>query len=110
MGFIMRNESFTCEHCGGEVTIHPTGSARNHCPHCLYSKHVDDTKPGDRLSGCHGLMRPVGMDYRKGKGDMIRHQCEKCGKEMLNKVAPDDEVVKFVKSQNKTLDFSREVL
>lgn len=110
MGFIMRNESFTCEHCGGVVSIHPTGSARNHCPHCLYSKHVDDTKPGDRLSDCHGLMRPIGMDYRKGKGDMIRHRCEKCGKEMLNKLAPDDEIVKFLKNHNKTLDFSSEAL
>jgi predicted hydrolase (HD superfamily) len=50
------------------------------------------------------------MDYRKGKGDMIRHRCEKCGKEMLNKVAPDDEVVKFVKKHNKSLDFSDERL
>ncbi len=29
---------------------------------------------------------------------------------MLNKVAPDDEVVKFVKKHNKSLDFSSEIL
>lgn len=67
MAFIMRNETFTCEHCGEKITIHPTGSARNHCPYCLYSKHVDDAFPGDRASGCCGLMEPIGTDWKKGK-------------------------------------------
>lgn len=106
----MRNESFTCDNCGQEVSIHPSGSARNHCPFCLSSKHVDDKKPGDRLSLCHGPMKPVGMDYRKGKGDMIRHRCEFCGKEMLNKLAPDDDIIGFVRKNNKTLDFSNQIL
>lgn len=48
-------------------------------------------------------MSPVGMDYRKGKWDMIRHQCQKCGKEMLNKVAPDDDVIGFVREKNKKI-------
>lgn len=91
MSFIMRNESFTCEHCSQAVSLHPTGSARNHCPRCLYSKHVDTEAPGDRLATCHGLMEPIGIDWKKGKGDMIRHRCQKCGKEMLNIVAPDDD-------------------
>ena len=108
MGFIMRNETFTCEKCSTSVPMHPTGSARNHCPHCLYSKHVDDTKPGDRLASCHSLMKPIGMDYRKRKGDMIIHECEKCKKRMLNQVAPDDEIIVFVKKLNKNLDFSRD--
>lgn len=99
----MRNESFTCEHCKKEVPLHPTGSARNHCPHCLYSKHVDEEKPGDRLSTCHGLMKPIGIDYRKNKGDMIRQKCQKCGKEMLNMVAPDDAFLAFVRENNKNL-------
>lgn len=101
MGFIMHNESFICENCRYEVSEHPTGSARNHCPSCLYSKHVDEDSPGDRLAICHGLMEPVGIDYRKNKGDMIRHRCQKCGKEMLNVVAPDDEFVAFVRKLNK---------
>lgn len=103
MGFIMRNESFDCERCGKSVAIHPTGSARNHCPYCLCSKHVDDAKPGDRLSDCHGIMEPIGIDYRKGKGDMIRHRCQKCHKEMLNIVAPDDDFLGFIKRLNKKL-------
>lgn len=100
MSFIMRNESFSCWHCGVGVTLHPTGSARNHCPVCLYSLHVDDTIPGDRLATCHGLMAPIGIDYRKNKWDMIRHRCTKCHKEMLNIVAPDDDFLGFVRKLN----------
>ena len=34
------DEAFVCEHCGKKVE--PLGySCRNHCPYCLYSKHVD---------------------------------------------------------------------
>ena len=101
MGFIMINESFSCGHCGREVPLHPTGSARNHCPHCLYSLHVDDMKPGDRASKCHGLMEPIWIDHRKNKWDMIRHKCQKCSKEMVNMIAPDDEFLRFVRELNK---------
>jgi hypothetical protein len=100
MWFIMRNESFVCENCGHNVSPHPTGSARNHCPHCLTSKHVDDEKPGDRLATCHGLMLAIWVDYRKGKWDMIRQRCQKCHKEMVNMIAPDDEFLAFVRRNN----------
>ncbi|USN58905.1 MAG: RNHCP domain-containing protein [Candidatus Peribacteria bacterium] len=93
----MINESFVCEHCDKEVSKHPSGSARNHCPFCLYSKHLDDTSPGDRASRCQGLMEPIGMDTRKNKGTMIIHQCQKCQKKMLNKLAPDDDLLSFMK-------------
>ena len=40
------DEAFVCENCGKEVK--KLGySCRNHCPECLYSKHVDKN-PGDR--------------------------------------------------------------
>ncbi|MBP9780116.1 RNHCP domain-containing protein [Candidatus Gracilibacteria bacterium] len=100
MGFIMRNETFICENCGYHVSLHPGGSARNHCPKCLASKHVDDQMPGDRESTCYGIMQPIGMDYRKGKGDVIRQKCNTCGKEMVNIVAPDDEIIAFVRKLN----------
>jgi len=32
---------------------------------------------------------------------MIKHRCEKCGKEILNKIAPDDDFLKFIKNLNK---------
>jgi hypothetical protein len=49
----MINDSFLCENCQKEITKHPEGSARNHCPHCMYSKHLDEDFPGDRLSDCY---------------------------------------------------------
>ena len=67
MTFVMYNESFECEHCYKSVDVHPEGSARNHCPFCLSSKHVDDVNPGDRASECHGKMQPKDIDYRKNK-------------------------------------------
>ena len=100
MAFIMRNEDFVCQNCGKSVAKHPTGSARNHCSFCLCSLHLDAEFPGDRASDCGGIMRPIGTDYRKNKGDMIVHECEKCGKKILNKVAPDDDFISLVRKLN----------
>lgn len=97
----MYNESFECEYCRKSVTPHPEGSARNHCPFCLCSKHVDDANPGDRASECHGQMSPIGIDHRKNKGYMLQHRCGKCGKTILNKVAPDDDFLDFVRKLNR---------
>jgi hypothetical protein len=46
-------------------------------------------------------MQPVGIDHKKNKWNMIRHRCIKCKKEILNKVAPDDNFLDFVKKVNK---------
>ena len=88
------NTAFRCEHCGREVAPLTNGSYRNHCPFCLYSKHVD-VLPGDRMSECGELMKPVGLRYKGGKGFQIVHICLRCGHESVNKVAentvqPDD--------------------
>ncbi len=92
MIFIAREEPFICEHCGVSVSPIEHGSYRNHCPRCLYSKHVDDQGPGDRASDCGGLMRPTGLDHDGKKGWMIVHECERCGKQIPNKAAPDDDL------------------
>ena len=92
MTFIARQEHFTCTHCGADVEPLENGSYRNHCPVCLYSKHVDLDGPGDRKSSCGGLMKPVGVDHRKKKGWMIVHLCESCGKQIPNITAPDDDI------------------
>jgi DNA-directed RNA polymerase subunit RPC12/RpoP len=80
------NAGFTCAHCGAGVLLLTNGSYRNHCPFCLWSMHVDDARPGDRLSECHGLMQPVAL-VRKRKGLQIVHRCARCGKVQPNKVA-----------------------
>ena len=91
MTFIAREEQFICDHCGASVTPLLHGSYRNHCPHCLWSKHVDDEGPGDRASVCRGMMRPTGLDQTGKKGWMVIHVCEKCGKRIPNKLAEDDQ-------------------
>ena len=48
-------EDFTCEECGSPIE---GNGYTNHCPNCLYSKHVD-INPGDRKSTCGGIMAPI---------------------------------------------------
>jgi hypothetical protein len=82
------NTAFVCANCGSSVTPVTNGSYRNHCPFCLYSVHLDNV-PGDRLSTCKGLMKPVALDYKAKKGWQIAHVCLKCGIKKLCKVAID---------------------
>lgn len=88
--FTMINEGFTCQKCAIEVSLHPTGSARNHCNYCLYSLHLDKDFPWDRLSECRSLMKPVAKDYHKNKWWLVLHECVTCGKKITNKLAEDD--------------------
>ena len=87
---ITRNEGFTCAKCGKKVKPHDGGSCRNHCNYCLYSFHVD-VVPGDRLSECEGLMKPVGIQLNKKKVTRVIHVCQKCGIKTYNRSAPDDD-------------------
>jgi hypothetical protein len=82
------NTGFICENCGRAVLPLNNGSYRNHCPFCLFSKHVDNA-PGDRRETCGGLMAPVGLQYRAGKGYQVVHRCLSCGAERVNKAAAD---------------------
>jgi hypothetical protein len=87
--FIPRNDGFSCEQCGADVPP-AQGTFRNHCPHCLTSKHVDDALPGDRAAACGGLMPTVGYEGTDpDKLDLIQ-ECEACGKRHRNRLAPDD--------------------
>lgn len=95
MPFIPREEPFKCGNCKSEVQPLGKGTYRNHCPHCLFSKHVDDKGPGDRASKCKGLMKPIGIDQDSKKGFVLIHECIKCKKISRNKAAPDDELTVF---------------
>lgn len=99
--FIPREEEFICLHC--EQTVKPLGSGtyRDHCPTCLYSRHVDRDGPGDRFSTCLGLLQPTGIDQDSKKGFVIVYQCEKCGKSHRNKAAPDDEIIQFMENSQR---------
>lgn len=84
------NDPFMCAKCGLEVLPLTGGGQRNHCPRCLYSVHVDGPVPGDRASGCDGLMRPIAVERSGKKGWIVVHECEQCGIIRRNKAATDD--------------------
>ncbi len=83
--------SFRCAHCGLDVPCDAPGTAhRNHCPNCLWSRHADDTTPGDRASGCRASMEPIAVTVR-GDGEWVLvHRCLGCGTLRLNRTAADD--------------------
>lgn len=67
------------------------GRHRNHCPYCLYSRHVDATTPGDRASTCGALMAPRGVFTRLDGEYMVVHRCLGCSFERHNRIAADDD-------------------
>ena len=83
--FIKKKEDFVCEKCG--ATVQGTGFT-NHCPQCLWSKHVD-VFPGDRAEKCGGLMKPARVEGDQSQY-MLVHVCEVCGAEKRNRVQAND--------------------
>ena len=90
--FKRKIEDFVCENCGNNVK---GDGYTNHCPHCLWSKHVDTT-PGDRASDCNGMMKPARMKLSGGGYDVV-HKCVKCGYEKKNKTSPKDNFEEVLK-------------
>lgn len=92
--FIAKNEGFVCQHCGKKVEQAGRGtgtSYRDHCPFCLWSRHVDDKVPGDRRSQCRGLMPPIGVETRRTGEFVLLHRCQICQKLSKNRLAGDDD-------------------
>ncbi|MEK7672642.1 MAG: RNHCP domain-containing protein [Patescibacteria group bacterium] len=98
--FIVIKETFTCLKCGKKNPL-LEGTCRNHCMKCLYSQHLDENTPGDRLSNCHGLMEPISLDQTGKKGYKIFHKCLECGKILPNKAAPDDDFNELIELSKK---------
>jgi DNA-directed RNA polymerase subunit RPC12/RpoP len=86
---IVRDEAFRCVQCGEVVPPHGR-TARDHCPNCLTSLHVDII-PGDRAESCKGVLTPVGLEF-KGETPVIFYRCERCGKTSRNQAVLDGEV------------------
>ena len=93
---------FICENCQKQILNPPIGTAnRNHCPFCLWSKHVDEIEAGDRASKCRKLMKPIGLTFKQEGFDkygkmppgelMLIHRCQSCGKISINRIAGDDD-------------------
>ena len=85
--FNMIDNNFICENCKSNVNKLEY-SARDHCPYCLYSKHLD-IMPGDRKNECKGLLKPIGIEKYRDTYKII-YQCEKCKQIHKNIMANDD--------------------
>ncbi len=96
--FNMIDEEFVCEHCHQKVSKLEY-TARDHCPYCLYSKHVD-INPGDRLNPCKGLLKPVDIEKFKDTYKIV-YQCEKCHANHKNIMASDDSFDKIIEISKK---------
>ena len=92
--FNMIDEEFVCENCGYKVTKLDY-SARDHCPNCLYSLHVD-INPGDRMNKCHGLFEPIGIEKYRETYKII-YRCKKCHQIHKNLMADDDNYDEIIK-------------
>jgi hypothetical protein len=98
-----------CEQCDTAVAPLRNGGYRNHCPACLYSKHLD-VLPGDRAATCRGLMEPVALEHSSRKGMIVVHRCRLCGIIRRNRLANDpvqpdaiEAVIRLVHQANGTL-------
>ena len=95
--FIKNKEDFICEMCKREVK---GDGYTNHCPECLWSKHVD-VNPGDRAESCGGMMEPIAVEVKSGEYTIL-HKCVKCGFERKNKAVKADNFQMLVQvSSNK---------
>ncbi len=93
---------FKCVHCRTIISADPDISGvhnRNHCPYCLWSRHMDLHEAGDRLCACKSAMKPVGLALKQAhkkygsarQGElMVIHHCTECGKVSINRIAADD--------------------
>lgn len=83
--FQMKKEDFVCGNCGARVR---GNGYTDHCPKCLFSRHVD-INPGDRQAKCGGIMKPAGLEI-KSKKYVINYKCLKCGKNYKVKAVKND--------------------
>ncbi len=91
--FYKKDESFICENCGEKVEK-LNYTTRDHCNHCLYSKHVD-INPGDRANECKGLLKPIGIEKYKDTYKII-YRCKKCHELHKNIMANDDNMDRII--------------
>lgn len=99
---------FICRQCQADVYTQPLISGvknRNHCPYCLWSRHVDHIQPGDRMSACKAIMQPIGLTMKRGHNKyggrtfgelMLIHRCSECGKLSINRIAADDQIERLM--------------
>jgi RNHCP domain len=89
--------SFRCRNCGLDIDVSAPGTGhRNHCPNCLWSRHVDE-RPGDRAAECGSSMEPIAISVR-GDGEWVLiHRCTRCDALHANRSAGDDNPLVLVR-------------
>lgn len=102
---IKNDNGFICRHCGNEVT-QLKYTSRDHCPHCLYSIHIDNI-PGDRANTCLGDLVPIEVETSAKKGYIIKYKCNKCGEIKRNKSANDDNFELMLEVQRNNANYLR---
>lgn len=95
-------EDFVCKVCGEKVV---GDGYTDHCPKCLWGRHVDEMTPGDRSSDCGGLMRPIRTIYQADKFKIL-YKCEKCNHEFLVRAAD----AKAMAGRGRTKEDNRDLL
>ena len=90
--FQRNKENFICENCGWQIL---GDGYTNHCPRCLWSKHVD-INPGDRLNDCGGLMEPIALEQKHGDNYIVQ-QCITCGFVKRNKQNKNDNLETIIR-------------
>jgi hypothetical protein len=86
-----RQSTFRCRHCRLDVPLDAPGTMhRNHCPSCLWSRHLDEHAPGDRASACAGSMEPIALSVRDDGEWAVVHRCRGCATVRVNRIAGDD--------------------
>ena len=113
--------SFRCMHCHYQVSSSPFLAGvqnRNHCPYCLWSRHVDFQKAGDRLASCKAEMQPIGLTMKatpkkygpaKAGELMLIHRCQGCGKLSINRIAADDTPARLLEVFHLSFELAPEV-
>jgi len=80
-------ENFVCENCGERVV---GDGYTDHCPKCLWGKHVDEETPGDRESGCLGMMKPLYIMVKNNE-NKIHYKCQRCNHEFDVRLGKNDD-------------------
>lgn len=91
--FTMIDENFICINCHKEVSKLEY-TARDHCPFCLTSIHID-INPGDRKNECKGILVPIDIEKYKDSYKII-YKCNKCFQIHKNIMARDDDINKII--------------
>lgn len=108
---------FRCLHCqyliSGSLLLSGVNN-RNHCPYCLWSRHLDLVAAGDRLSACKAPMQPVALTTKRSRNKygcgcgelMLVHLCTGCGEVSINRIAADDDAGNLLDVFNASLVLS----